>query len=156
MQRLLLRIKKEHLQLRLVLAVDNLYACGAVFALAKELRWSYVVTPCTSRSSCTEPRDVGEIKQTKTPYPSISVWPAMLGQPGSRQFSNRGLPPIPKWEKTVSKGFPLSGKAIRRQFLYFFRPFTMGRAVAATVHGSRVTRLQKENRPNGGPSCNRL
>jgi hypothetical protein len=44
MQRLLPRIKKEHPQLRLVLAVDNLYACGAVFALAKELRGSYVVT----------------------------------------------------------------------------------------------------------------
>jgi hypothetical protein len=43
-RRLLPRIKKEHPQLRFVLAVDNLYACGAMFALAQELRWSYVVT----------------------------------------------------------------------------------------------------------------
>jgi hypothetical protein len=43
-QRLLPRIKKEHPQLRFVLAVDNLYACGATFALAKQLNWSYVVT----------------------------------------------------------------------------------------------------------------
>jgi hypothetical protein len=43
-RRLLPRIKKEHPQLRFVLAVDNLYACGATFALAGELNWSYVVT----------------------------------------------------------------------------------------------------------------
>jgi hypothetical protein len=43
-RRLLPRIKKEHPQLRFVLAVDNLYACGATFALARELNWSYVVT----------------------------------------------------------------------------------------------------------------
>ena len=43
-RRLLPRIQKEHPQLRFVLAVDNLYACGATFALARELNWSYVVT----------------------------------------------------------------------------------------------------------------
>jgi hypothetical protein len=43
-RRLLPRIKKQHPQLRFVLAVDNLYACGATFALARELNWSYVVT----------------------------------------------------------------------------------------------------------------
>jgi hypothetical protein len=43
-RRLLPRIKKEHPQLRFVLAVDNLYACGATFALAQQLNWSYVVT----------------------------------------------------------------------------------------------------------------
>jgi hypothetical protein len=42
--RLLPRIKKDYPQLRFVLAVDNLYACGPVFALAQELGWSYVVT----------------------------------------------------------------------------------------------------------------
>jgi hypothetical protein len=44
MQRLLPRIKQEHPQLRFVLSLDNLYACGPVFALAQELGWSYVVT----------------------------------------------------------------------------------------------------------------
>jgi hypothetical protein len=42
--RLLPRIKKAYPQLAFVLALDNLYACGTVFALAKELDWSYVVT----------------------------------------------------------------------------------------------------------------
>jgi hypothetical protein len=44
MHRLLPRIKKTYPQLRFVLAVDNLYACGPVFALTKKLGWSFVVT----------------------------------------------------------------------------------------------------------------
>jgi len=44
LKRLLPRIKKAYPQLRFVLALDNLYACGTVFALAQELNWSYVVT----------------------------------------------------------------------------------------------------------------
>jgi hypothetical protein len=44
MQRLLPRIKKDFPQLGLTLAVDSLYACGPVFALAAELGWSFVVT----------------------------------------------------------------------------------------------------------------
>jgi hypothetical protein len=44
MQRLLPRLKQEYPQLRFVLALDNLYACGTTFALAKQLGWSYVVT----------------------------------------------------------------------------------------------------------------
>ena len=43
-QRLLPRIKKAYPQLRFVLALDNLYACGRLFALAEELNWSFVVT----------------------------------------------------------------------------------------------------------------
>jgi hypothetical protein len=43
-QRLLPRIKKDYPQLRFVLALDNLYACGTLFALARELGWSFVVT----------------------------------------------------------------------------------------------------------------
>lgn len=43
-QRLLPRIKKDYPQLRFVLALDNLYACGTLFALARELDWSFVVT----------------------------------------------------------------------------------------------------------------
>jgi hypothetical protein len=43
-QRLLPRIKQDYPQLHIVLAVDNLYACGPLFALAKNLDWSYVVT----------------------------------------------------------------------------------------------------------------
>lgn len=43
-QRLLPRLKKQFPQLRFVLALDNLYACGTLFALAQELDWSYVVT----------------------------------------------------------------------------------------------------------------
>jgi hypothetical protein len=42
--RLLPRIKKDYPQLALVLAVDNLYCCGAFFSLVAELGWSYVVT----------------------------------------------------------------------------------------------------------------
>jgi hypothetical protein len=44
LHRLLPRIKKAYPQLRCVLALDSLYACGPVFALAKQLHWSYVVT----------------------------------------------------------------------------------------------------------------
>jgi len=44
MHRLLPRIKKDYPQLRLVLALDSLYGCGPVFALAERLGWSYVVT----------------------------------------------------------------------------------------------------------------
>lgn len=44
LERLLRRIKGVYRQLRFVLAVDNLYACGTVFALVQELRWSLVVT----------------------------------------------------------------------------------------------------------------
>jgi hypothetical protein len=42
--RLLPRIKKEYPQLRFVLALDSLYGCGPVFALAEQLGWSFVVT----------------------------------------------------------------------------------------------------------------
>lgn len=42
--RLLPRIKQAYPPLAFVLAVDNLYACGPLFALAAELGWSYVVT----------------------------------------------------------------------------------------------------------------
>jgi hypothetical protein len=42
--RLLPRIKKDYPQLPFVLALDNLYACGPLFALAEQLHWSYVVT----------------------------------------------------------------------------------------------------------------
>ena len=44
LERLLRRVKKVYPQLRFVLALDNLYCCGTVFALAEELKWSYVVT----------------------------------------------------------------------------------------------------------------
>jgi hypothetical protein len=44
MQRLLPRLKKDFPQLGVTLAVDSLYACGPVFALAAELGWSFVVT----------------------------------------------------------------------------------------------------------------
>jgi hypothetical protein len=44
MQRLLPRIKQEYPQLRFVLSVDNLYACGTTFALVEQLNWSCVVT----------------------------------------------------------------------------------------------------------------
>jgi hypothetical protein len=42
--RLLPRIKKEYPQLGFVLALDSLYGCGPLFALAEQLGWSYVVT----------------------------------------------------------------------------------------------------------------
>jgi hypothetical protein len=42
--RLLPRIKKAYPQLRFVLALDSLYGCGPVFALAQKFRWSFVVT----------------------------------------------------------------------------------------------------------------
>jgi hypothetical protein len=42
--RLLPRIKKTYPQLSFVLAVDNLYCCGAFFTLIEQLKWSYVVT----------------------------------------------------------------------------------------------------------------
>src|SRR3954471_13924487 len=44
LHRLLPRIKKDYPQLHFVLALDNLYACGPVFAWAQQLGWSYVVT----------------------------------------------------------------------------------------------------------------
>jgi hypothetical protein len=44
MHRLLPRIKKDYPQLPFVLAVDSLYGCGPMFALAKQLDWSFVVT----------------------------------------------------------------------------------------------------------------
>jgi hypothetical protein len=43
-QRLLPRIKQAHPQLAFVLAVDSLYACGTLFALARDLKWSFVAT----------------------------------------------------------------------------------------------------------------
>jgi hypothetical protein len=43
-QRLLPRLKKEYPQLPFVLALDSLYGCGTLFALAQELKWSFVVT----------------------------------------------------------------------------------------------------------------
>jgi hypothetical protein len=42
--RLLPRVKQDYPQLRFVLALDSLYGCGPVFALAQELGWSFVVT----------------------------------------------------------------------------------------------------------------
>jgi hypothetical protein len=44
LSRLLPRIKKAYPQLAFVLALDSLYACGPVFALAQQFGWSYVVT----------------------------------------------------------------------------------------------------------------
>jgi hypothetical protein len=44
LQRLLPRVKKAYPQLRFVMALDSLYACGPVLALAKELDWSLVAT----------------------------------------------------------------------------------------------------------------
>jgi hypothetical protein len=44
LQRLLPRIKKTYPQLPFVLALDSLYGCGPVFALAKKFGWSFVVT----------------------------------------------------------------------------------------------------------------
>jgi hypothetical protein len=43
-KRLLPRIKKDYPQLQIVVAVDNLYACGGFFELIQELSWSLVVT----------------------------------------------------------------------------------------------------------------
>jgi hypothetical protein len=42
--RLLPRLKKAYPQLRFVLALDSLYGCGPVFALAQQWGWSFVVT----------------------------------------------------------------------------------------------------------------
>jgi hypothetical protein len=42
--RLLPRLKKAYPQLAFVLALDSWYACGPVFALTKDLGWSYGVT----------------------------------------------------------------------------------------------------------------
>jgi hypothetical protein len=42
--RLLPRIKRDYPQLRFVLALDSLYGCGPLFALAQQLGWSFVVT----------------------------------------------------------------------------------------------------------------
>lgn len=44
LHRLLPKIKAAYPQLPFVLSLDNLYACGPVFALAQEYGWSYVVT----------------------------------------------------------------------------------------------------------------
>jgi hypothetical protein len=44
LHRLLPRLKKTYPQLRFVLALDSLYGCGPLFALAKEFGWSFVVT----------------------------------------------------------------------------------------------------------------
>jgi len=44
LHRLLPRIKKAYPQLPFVLALDNLYACGPLFALTRDLGWSFVVT----------------------------------------------------------------------------------------------------------------
>ena len=42
--RLLPRIKKTYPQLRFILALDSLYGCGPLFALARKFGWSFVVT----------------------------------------------------------------------------------------------------------------
>src|SRR5207248_2869189 len=42
--RLLPRIKETYPQLPFVLALDSLYGCGPVFALARQFGWSFVVT----------------------------------------------------------------------------------------------------------------
>ncbi len=44
LHRLLPRIKKTYPELPFVLALDSLYGCGPVFALAAKFKWSYVVT----------------------------------------------------------------------------------------------------------------
>jgi hypothetical protein len=44
LQRLAPRIKNDYPQAHFVLALDSLYACGAVFALADRLKWSVVAT----------------------------------------------------------------------------------------------------------------
>jgi hypothetical protein len=44
LHRLLPRLKKDYPQLPFVLALDSLYGCGPVFALAQEFGWSFVVT----------------------------------------------------------------------------------------------------------------
>jgi hypothetical protein len=44
LHRLLPRIKKDYPQLRFVRALDSLYGCGPVFALAQKYGWSFVVT----------------------------------------------------------------------------------------------------------------
>ncbi len=44
LHRLLPRIKKDYPQLPFVLALDSLYGCGPVFALAQQFDWSVVVT----------------------------------------------------------------------------------------------------------------
>jgi hypothetical protein len=44
LHRLLPRLKKDYPQLRFVLALDSLYGCGPVFALAQRFGWSFVVT----------------------------------------------------------------------------------------------------------------
>jgi hypothetical protein len=44
LHRLLPRIKKTYPQLPFVLALDSLYGCGPLFALAQQFGWSYVVT----------------------------------------------------------------------------------------------------------------
>jgi hypothetical protein len=44
LRRLLPRIKKDYPQWRFVLALDSLYGCGTVFALAQQFGWSVVVT----------------------------------------------------------------------------------------------------------------
>jgi hypothetical protein len=44
LHRLLPRIKKAYPELPFVLALDSLYGCGPVFALAAKFEWSYVVT----------------------------------------------------------------------------------------------------------------
>lgn len=44
LSRLLPRIKKTFPQLNFVLALDSLYGCGTLFALAEQFGWSYVVT----------------------------------------------------------------------------------------------------------------
>lgn len=50
LHRLLPRIKKTYPQLRFVLSLDSLYGCGPLFALAKELGWSFVVTSKEGRT----------------------------------------------------------------------------------------------------------
>ena len=44
LQRLAPRIKQDYPQTPFVLALDSLYACGPVFALAQEMKWSVVAT----------------------------------------------------------------------------------------------------------------
>lgn len=44
LHRLLPRIKAAYPQLSFVLALDSLYGCGPLFALAQEYHWSFVVT----------------------------------------------------------------------------------------------------------------
>jgi hypothetical protein len=84
LQRLLPRIKQDYPQLRLVLALDNLYACGPVFALAQELDGSLVrqqvADPAAGGNARTAPPHTGSPSVSAGGPPAVS--PPL---PGTRQ-----------------------------------------------------------------------